>query len=101
MLVTSAIAVGSPFGVFTYSDENHTVAVPVCPVFTHSLGLYPTLHRWNVRCAALGNPEQYLDFESVREIVPEQPRSWREEFRDQLFGPSSPAKPAAVNGSRS
>jgi hypothetical protein len=49
----------------------------------------------------LGNPEQYLDFESVREIVPEQPRSWRQEFRDQLFGPSSPAKPAAVNGSRS
>jgi hypothetical protein len=40
MLVTSAIAVGSPLGVFTYSDENHTVAVPVCPVFTHSLGLY-------------------------------------------------------------
>jgi hypothetical protein len=49
----------------------------------------------------LGDPEQYLDFESVREIVPEQPRSWRQEFRDQLFGPSSPAKPAAVNGSRS
>ncbi len=48
----------------------------------------------------LGDPEQYLDFESVREIVPEQPKSWRQEFRDQLFGPSSAAKPAA-NGSRS
>ena len=48
----------------------------------------------------LGDPEQYLDFESVREIVPEQPKSWRQKFRDQLFGPSSPAKPAA-NGSRS
>ena len=48
----------------------------------------------------LGDPEQYLDFESVREILPETPKSWRQEFRDQLFGPSSPAKPA-VNGSRS
>ncbi len=48
----------------------------------------------------LGDPEQYLDFESVREIVPEQPKSWRQEFRDQLFGPSSAAKPTA-NGSRS
>ena len=48
----------------------------------------------------LGDPEQYLDFESVREIVPEQPKSWRQEFRDQLFGPRSPANPA-VNGSRS
>ena len=48
----------------------------------------------------LGDPEQYLDFESVREIVPEQPKSWRQEFRDQFFGPSSAAKSAA-NGSRS
>lgn len=49
----------------------------------------------------LGDPEQYLDFESVREIVPERPKSWRKEFRDQLFGPSSPVKPPAANGSRS
>ncbi len=49
----------------------------------------------------LGDPEQYLDFESVREIVPEQPKSWRQEFRDQLFGPSSPVKQPAANGSRS
>ena len=48
----------------------------------------------------LGDPEQYLDFESVREIVPEQPRSWRQEIRDQLFGASQAIKPA-TNGSRS
>jgi len=49
----------------------------------------------------LGDPEQYLDFESVREIVPEQPRSWRQEIREQLFGPSGPVKQPAANGSRS
>jgi hypothetical protein len=48
----------------------------------------------------LSDPEQYLDFESVREIVPEKPKSWRQELRNQLFGPSGAAKPAA-NGSRS
>ena len=50
-----------------------------------------------------GDPEEYLDFESVREIVPEKPRGWRDEFRDQLLGPrsSSPGKPPAANGSRS
>jgi hypothetical protein len=48
----------------------------------------------------LGDPEHYLDFESAREILPEQPRSWRQEFRNQLFGPSQAIKPAA-NGSRS
>jgi len=42
----SAIVVGSPFGVVTHSDENHTVAAAVSPVFTHSLGLY---HRLPVR----------------------------------------------------
>jgi len=36
----SAIALGSPFRVVTYSDENHTMAASVSPVFTHSLGLY-------------------------------------------------------------
>ena len=48
----------------------------------------------------LGGPEQYLDLESVREVVPETTKSWREEFRDQLFGSSSSVQPAA-NGSRS
>jgi hypothetical protein len=43
--------------------------------------------------------DEYLDFESIREIVPES-KSWRQEIRDQLFGPSSPAKPVA-NWSRS
>ena len=48
-----------------------------------------------------GDPEEYLDFESVREIVPEKPRGWRDEFRDQLLGPRSPGKSPAANGSRS
>jgi hypothetical protein len=48
-----------------------------------------------------GDPEAYLDFESIREVIPERGKSWRSEFRDQLFGPSSPVKPPATNGSRS